>query len=79
MLYRVEVRRQGSLIESHVIEALDALTAINQVESQYGEPTHFEIVSIEDEHGRKHHVLMVSDWHGYTFEARALLTDKEIP
>lgn len=77
MLYQVEVKRQGQLFEQHIVEAPDALTAINQVEIRYGEPATFDFVTIEDEHGRKHHVLMVSDWHGYTFEARAILPDDE--
>jgi hypothetical protein len=78
MLYRVEVKRQGRLVEYHDVEAPDALKAINQVEIRYGEPATFDFVTIEDEHGRKHHVLIVSDWHGYTFEARAMLKGGEV-
>jgi hypothetical protein len=72
MLYRIEVKRQGQLIEHHIVEAVDAMAAINQVERDYGEPASFDFATIEDDHGRKRQVLIVSDWHGYTFEARLI-------
>ena len=72
MLYRIEVKNQGNLVANHTIEALDALTAINQVERYYGDPVMFEMVLIEDEHGRKRPAMVVTNWHGYAFEARAI-------
>jgi hypothetical protein len=86
MLYQVEVKRQGCLVTNHLIEALDGLTAINQVERYYGEPPEFDIVTVELEHNRKRHLLLVDNWHGYTFQARlagpetgAAIVETDIP
>jgi hypothetical protein len=45
------------------------------VERRYGEPPQFSIITIEEESHRKYHVLQVSNWHGYTFEARTVDSD----
>ena len=37
-LYQVEVSMRGQTIAEYTVEALDALTAINLVEAEYGEP-----------------------------------------
>ncbi len=69
-LYRVEVFTNGQLISEHTIEALDALSAINLVEANYGEPPEIKYKTIYHEDGSAEHVLVVSGWHGYTFVAR---------
>jgi hypothetical protein len=76
MLFQIEVKSQGRLIDQHQVEAADALTAINQVESYYGEPPSFEVSLVELEHGRKRYTLIVNNWHGYTFQARAIRADR---
>jgi hypothetical protein len=72
MLYDVEVKQQGSPIAHHIIEAVNALTAINQIESYYGESVRYEVALIEDEHSHMHRITVANNWHGYTFEARAI-------
>jgi hypothetical protein len=72
MLYDVEVKQQGSPIAHHIIEAVNALTAINLVENYYGEPVRYEVALIEDEHSHRHRITVANNWHGYTFEARAI-------
>ena len=69
-LYRVEVYSRGAFISTHTIEADDALTAINLVEAHYGQPPKVEESTVYFEDGKKEHMLIVSDWHGYSFEAR---------
>jgi hypothetical protein len=69
-LYRVEVYSRGVFFSHHLIEAEDALAAINQVETQYGQPPKVEETTIYFDDGKKEHLLIVSDWHGYSFEAR---------
>ncbi len=71
-LYRVDVYNQGELIHQHIVEAVDALSAINLVEVQYGTPPKVEDATVQLENGRKEHVLIVADWHGYSFEARQI-------
>ncbi len=71
-LYLVEVTQQGTLLATHTIEAPDALTAINLIESYYSEPTRVEKVLIEDETGDLHQVMLANNWHGYMFEAQAI-------
>ena len=72
MVYDVEVKQQGSPIAHHIVEAVNALTAINLVESYYGEPVRSEVALMEDEHSHMHRIIVASNWHGYTFEARAI-------
>jgi hypothetical protein len=72
MLYHIEVKHQGSYVASHIIEAPDALTAINLLESQYSGSVGVETSSVEDERGRGEQIEVVRNWLGYTFEARAV-------
>lgn len=71
MLFQVEVKRHGNRVTEHVVEAPDALSAINLVELLYGEPPSVEYVMVEDEEGRKRSMMVVNNWHGYSFHARA--------
>ncbi|MFQ5613023.1 MAG: hypothetical protein ACE5H9_12915 [Anaerolineae bacterium] len=71
MQYRIEVKSQGNRVAEHTVEAVDALAAINLVEGRYGEPPKVEYVSVENDDGSQRQVLIVSNWHGYTFHARA--------
>jgi hypothetical protein len=70
--YQVEVYSRGELITRHTVEAPDALSAINLVEASYGAPPRIEDAVVELEGGRKEHLLVVLDWHGYSFMARQL-------
>lgn len=70
--YRVEVYSRGVFISNHTIEAEGALAAINLVEAQYGQPPKVEETTVYFDDGKKEHMLIVSDWHGYSFEARQL-------
>lgn len=70
--YRVIVKQQGSHVAEHTLKAPDALAAINQVERYYGKPVQYQERVIEDDMGRPHTVILVSYWHGYTFEAVGL-------
>lgn len=70
--YRVEVFVSGQLVAEHIAEGSDALSAINLVEIQYGTPPKVEETTIELESGKKEHILVVLDWHGYSFEARKI-------
>jgi len=72
LLYQIEVKRQGCCVAQHVVEAADALAAINLVERYYGEPVEVETVCVEDEEGNRRHTLVVKNWHGYTFDARVI-------
>jgi len=72
MRYEVEVKKQGSHVTSHILEARTALTAINLVEIYYGAPLQYETISLEDERKRRRPCLLVNHWHGYTFEARVV-------
>jgi hypothetical protein len=72
MIYEIEVKQQGSPMARHIIEAADALPAINRVERWYSDPVQYETVLIEDEHSHGHHVMLAHNWHGYTFEARVI-------
>ncbi|MBN1994691.1 MAG: hypothetical protein JW953_18470 [Anaerolineae bacterium] len=69
-LYQVEVSFSGQKVSEHTIEAPDALSAINLIETQYGEPPEVQYKTIHHENGVKEHVLVVLDWHGYCFLAR---------
>jgi hypothetical protein len=72
MVYQVEVFSQGKFIINHTVEAPDALTAINWVEARYGQPPKVEEITVHLEDGKKEHLLVVSDWHGYSFVARQI-------
>lgn len=72
MIYDIEVKQQGSPIAHHIIEALNALAAINLVEGNYGEPVRYEVALIEDGYSHRHRIMVANNWHGYTFEARAI-------
>jgi hypothetical protein len=74
--YQVEVFSRGEFIIYHTVEASDALSAINLIEARYGQPPQVEEATIQLEDGKKEHLLIVSDWHGYSFVARQL---KSIP
>jgi len=50
------------------------LSAINLVEAGYGMPPRIEDAVVELEGGRKEHLLVVLDWHGYSFMARQIIT-----
>jgi hypothetical protein len=69
-LYQIDVKMQGSFVAQHFVEAIDALTAINLVESYYGEPVQVETVVVEDEDGDLRQKIVIKNWHGYTFDAR---------
>jgi hypothetical protein len=68
--YLVEVSFSGETVSEHFIEAADALSAINQIEAEYGEPPKIATKTIYHENGSVEHVLVVTDWHGYCFHAR---------
>ncbi len=70
--YQIEVFSQGELIHRHTIEAADALSAINFIELEYGPPPRMEFATVQLESGKKEHLLVVSDWHGYSFVARKI-------
>ena len=70
--YQIEVKSQGSPVAEHIVEATDALMAINFIERSYGEPTEVETIVIENEHGVQRHIKVVKYWHGYTFNARSI-------
>ncbi|MFN8457364.1 MAG: hypothetical protein U0401_22355 [Anaerolineae bacterium] len=70
--YQIEVFSQGELIQLHTIEASDALTAINLIELEYGPSPKIEIATVQLESGKKEHLLVVADWHGYSFMARKI-------
>jgi len=72
MRYQIEVSKQGRLVARHIVEAANALAAINLVETCYGPPVEVELGLIEDGRGRRRPVMVVNDWHGYMFDARAI-------
>ena len=63
---------QGRLIAEHIVEAADALAAINRVEAGYGEPPKVECKTTHHEDGTRETALVVTGWHGYTFLARGV-------
>jgi hypothetical protein len=69
-VYQVEVSFSGQRVSEHIVEASDAMSAINLIETEYGEPPEVKYKTIHHENGTKEHVLVVSDWHGYSFLAR---------
>ena len=70
--YRVEVFVSGQFISAHTVEAADALSAINLIETEYGEPPQVEYKTVHHEDGTKESALVVMGWHGYSFMARDL-------
>ena len=70
--YRVEVFHRGQSIQEYIVDTVDALSAINLVEKNYGEPAEVEYKTIHHEDGTKERVLVVTSWHGYSFLARRL-------
>lgn len=70
--YQIEVFCQGEFIQHHVVEAADALTAIDLIEPRYGSPPKVEFATVQLESGKKEHLLVVADWHGYSFVARKI-------
>jgi hypothetical protein len=68
--YQVQVFFSGQLIAQHIVDAADALSAINLVEANYGEPPEVAYKTIHHEDGTKERILVVSSWHGYSFLAR---------
>jgi hypothetical protein len=68
--YQIQVFFSGEFIAEHKIEAASALSAINLVEANYGEPPEVAYKTIYHEDGTKERILVVSSWHGYTFLAR---------
>ena len=71
-MYYVEVRQQGCYVACHLVEAAEALTAINLVEQLYGEPVIIYKNAVEDKDGCPHPFTQTINWHGYTFEAWAV-------
>jgi len=71
-LYQIRVSARGEMVAEERVEALDALTAINRVETDYGDPAQVQYKTIYHDNGHKEVVLVVSHWHGYTFVARRL-------
>jgi hypothetical protein len=70
--YLIEVYARGVLVAHHTVEAADALSAINRVETEYGEPPKLEEKTIHHDDGRKETIQVVVNWHGYSFLARKL-------
>ena len=64
---------RGQVIAEYTIEAVDALSAIDEVEAYYGPPPDVEIKTVHHESGAKENLLVVSDWHGYCFLAREVI------
>jgi hypothetical protein len=67
MLYQVEVKKQGTFVANYIVEAPNALTAINMVESCYSEPFSLGKVLMENEHSHPCQVMLATNWHNYTF------------
>ena len=76
MFYKVVVQQQGRFIADHQLEAPDALTAINRVEAEYGEAPQVEFSTVELEDGTRYHLMVVNNWHGYSFHAIPMDDDK---
>lgn len=72
VVFLVEVFQQGAQIATHTVEAPNALAAINQIEGHYGTPLELEDVLVDQEDSRGHHVMLINNWRGYMFQARAL-------
>ncbi|HXV99912.1 MAG TPA: hypothetical protein VEC93_15955 [Anaerolineae bacterium] len=72
MLYQVEVKKQGTFVANHIVEAPNAMTAIDLVESYYTEPVSLEKALTENGHSQVHQVMLAINWHGYSFHAWAI-------
>ncbi len=71
-VYCVEVSRRGEVITEFTVEAPDALAAIDLVEARYGEPPQVEYKTVHHENGTKENLLVINEWHGYSFLAREI-------
>ncbi len=71
-LYQVTVSSAGQPVATHDITASDGTEACNTVESQYGDPA--KVTFTQNDQGEK--IMIVTGWHGYTFQARQLATIK---
>ena len=58
--YRIQVFFSGQFIAEHVIDAADALSAINLVEANYGEPPEVVYKTIHHEDGTKERIAVKS-------------------
>lgn len=67
--YIVRVSQQGVMIGEHLVNASNALNAINFVERYYYQPVQWEKTLIENRDGKCHEVALANNWHGYMFEA----------
>lgn len=72
MRYAVVVDLHGCSVAEHIVEAPDALSAINLVETAYNLPVEISFVTVELEDGRKQNKMVVNNWLGYNFTARRL-------
>ena len=70
--YLVTVTRQGSPVGTHIVEAVDALKAINLVERYYRAPDRQERISGEDEVDPQYEIAETDNWHGFMFQAQAI-------
>ena len=77
MRYEIEVRHHGVYMASHVAVAPDALTAINLIEREYGDPVWLEQSSLAGGDGYEHPIVVAHEWHGYSFEARLIEAEAE--
>jgi hypothetical protein len=68
----VEVKKQGTFVANHIVDASNGLTAIDLVESYYTEPVSLEKVLTENEHSQGHQVMLAINWHGYSFHTWAI-------
>ncbi len=71
-LYQVTVSSAGQPVTTHDVTARTGLEACNTVESRYGEPA--RVTFAQNSKGEK--IMIVTDWHGYTFQAKQLATIK---
>lgn len=72
--YKVDVFARGELVSTFTVPDMpDSQLAIAAVEARYGEPPTVSESVVYDKHtGRKEIRLVVSGWHGYSFEARQI-------
>jgi hypothetical protein len=77
MLYQVEVKKQGTFVANHIVEAPNAVAAIDLVESYYTEPVSLEKALTENGHSRGHQVMLAINWHGYSFHTWAIESFKK--
>lgn len=70
--YIVRVSQQGVVIGDHLVNAPDALNAINFVERYFYQPVQWGKTLIDYGDGKSHEVATANNWHGYMFEAHAI-------